>query len=193
MADHAAKRPFPLTPESKNHPWLGVHQPDPTRDGTSPNSTILGEPFHQPPEGFADGGIIGEAVTPLPSPGSALQPQLLAAGGKVKKGADKDFRAKTQKASALFQATKGAAAAGIAGGITGAVLGAPSGPQHAKLLKGKRFADGGEVEEENPEITPEDLGSGTLSDAATDLTGRELQVENAIRAAEGLPPLKTKK
>lgn len=132
MSDHAAKRPFPLTPEP-THPWEGVHKADPTRDGTSPNSTILGEPFSQPPAGFADGGLVGSPVTPLPSPGGALQPQLLADGGKVGKKGNKD------------------------------------------------------------KLDPEDLGSGLLADAATDLTGRELQVENQIRAAEGLPPLKTKK
>ena len=87
MTDHSAKRPFPLTPEP-THPWLGVHAPDKMRDGTSPNSRIFGEPFlitESEQEAFADGGLVGGAVTPLPSPGSALQPQLLADGGEVKK------------------------------------------------------------------------------------------------------------
>ena len=150
MPSHT-KRPFPLTPD-KTHPWLGVHAPDPMRDGSSPNSTV----GLQSPEGpglnkgspqtqFADGGLIqgpevrrpatdqaAPVVTPLPSPGSAFgRPPAFAKGGKVK-------------------------------------------------------------DKKNPKLDPEDLGTGLAADAATDLTGRALQVENQIRAAEGLPPLKSK-
>lgn len=148
----AAKRPFRLEVKS-TWPWLGVHNPDPMRDGSSPNSTV----GLQSPEGpgldkgspqskFAEGGLIGDVrrpatdqaapvVTPLPSPGSALgRPQVFNKGGKVGKKGNKRRKAK-----------------------------------------------------------PSDLGSGLAADAATDLTGRELQVENQIRAAEGLPPLKSKK
>ena len=206
MTDHAAKRPFPLTPEP-THPWLGVHAPDKMRDGSSPNSTVGMQTR------FADGGLVGGAVTPLPSPGSALQPQLLADGGEVKKNlaptpelqANQDLLARLGTASRTppgghnpnsFQSKLQQKLALRAQDREEARL--TGKPERRARSSHKRFAnqfaDGGKVEEDqNPQIDPEDLGSGTLSDAATDLTGRELQVENAIRAAEGLPPLKTKK
>ncbi len=125
-------RPAPLTKEP-THPWDGVHAPDKMRDGSSPNSTIGMQTK------FADGGLVGGVVTPLPSPGSALQPQLLAHGGKVKRR-----------------------------------------PRGSKGGKNARRHRPGEED---------DTG---IAGAVSDLTGRELQVENQIRAAEGLPPLKTK-
>jgi hypothetical protein len=56
------------------------------------------------------------------------------------------------------------------------------------------FADGGKVEKkERKKLGADDLGSGLASEAAKDLSGRELQLLNAERAAEGLPPLKKSK
>lgn len=214
MTDHAAKRPFPLAPESTNHPWLGLKAPDKMRDGSSPNSTVGMQ------SNFADGGIIGngltgDQVTALPSPGSAPQPQLLADGGKIRRNpaptpelqANQDLLARLGTASRTppgghnpdsFQSKLQQRLAGLANDKEEARL--TGKPQRKARSSDKRavnqFADGGKVEEnddENPQIDPEDLGSGTLADAASDLTGRELQVENQIRAAQGLPPLKAKK
>jgi hypothetical protein len=60
------------------------------------------------------------------------------------------------------------------------------------LIGETEFAGGGKISGKRKKPKPSHLGSGSAADAATDLKGRALQIENQERAAEGLPPLQPK-
>lgn len=77
------------------------------------------------------------------------------------------------------------------GGVIGEVV--PSEPPVSPAVSAggvRNFADGGKVDEKKQTSGTKDLTAAT---AATRLRGRALQLANAERAAEGLPPLKTEK
>ncbi len=74
-----ANRPFPLE-KTRKHASLGVHAPDPLRNGGHPHSA-MGEVK----DAFADGGLINGAVNTVP-PNTAVVPSSEATGGFAKGG-----------------------------------------------------------------------------------------------------------
>ena len=182
----AQTHPFKPIPEKLDMPWEGVHQSHPLRDDPDHPHSLFGEghknTFHQ-------GGLIPGAVgfdaaqkalsgtaQPLPAPvipPAALAPPVTALPAQV--------AALQQRQGVLSRQPPGRSRREPAARSRG-------------NFDTQALTDGGKVKGKK-KATKQTSGTKDLTakTATARLKGRALQIENAERAAEGLPPLEPAK